>query len=198
MAITQCNHIHFSILSIWQVQFPCLELMILSHMDNLSKIWTDVPRETLMCKHLRKLEAQNCKSLENLFPYWVATSLNQLDKLRVESCVIEEIVASGDDTSYSNIAQVLFPKLTSLVLHDMSRLKSFCPNLPTLNWPLLEELRVTHCDKVNILSFATSMSKWTQRNNQQNLSDQEAHFSFERVWLPLLFLNFYFVLQRTH
>lgn len=155
--------------------------MVLSHMDNLSKIWTDDPEEILTSEYLCEVEAQNCKSLENLFPHWVATSLNYLEKLRVESCGIEEIVISRDDTPHSNNAQVLFPKLTSLVLHDMSRLKTFCPNFATLNWPLLEELRVTHCDKLNMLSFAASMNKWTWKDNQQDLSNQETHFSFERV-----------------
>ncbi|KAL3729810.1 hypothetical protein ACJRO7_026883, partial [Eucalyptus globulus] len=162
-----------------QVQFPKLWLMDLSHMDNLSKIWTDAPQETLTFDCLWKVEVRNCKGLENLFPYWVATSLTHLEKLQVESCEIEEIVASGDDSPRSNTTQDLFPKLTSLVLHDMPQLKSFCPNLP-LNLPLLEELRVTHCEKLSMLSFVASMNRWAQRDDQQDLSDQEAHSSFER------------------
>ncbi|KAI6668229.1 hypothetical protein NL676_023821 [Syzygium grande] len=163
-----------------QVQFPCLKSMVLSHMDNLSKIWTFGPQETLAFKHLQKVEAQNCNNIEYLFPHWVATSLTQLEELRVESCGLKEIVASGDDASNSTTAQFLFPELTSLVLHDMPQLKSFCPNVPTLNWPILKELRVTHCDKMNMLSFAASINKWAQRNDQHDLLDHEAHFSFER------------------
>ncbi|KAF8015180.1 hypothetical protein BT93_H0857 [Corymbia citriodora subsp. variegata] len=153
------------------VQFPWLNSMVLSHMENLTKIWIDNSQETLACKRLGKVVVQNCKSLKNLFPHWVASSLSQLEKLRVEFCVIEEIVSSGDDALLSTTAQVLFPKLTSLVLHDMPRLKSFWPNLHTLNWPFLKKVRVTHCEKLN---------KWTQRDDQQNLLDQEAHSSFER------------------
>ncbi|XP_056159421.1 uncharacterized protein LOC115691916 [Syzygium oleosum] len=163
-----------------QVQFSRLESMVLSHMDNLSKIWTDGPQETLTFDHLREVEALNCKSLGNLFSNWVVKSLSQLKKLRVESCGLEEIITSGYDTPHSTIAQFLFPNLTSLVLHDMPQLKSFCPNLPTLNWPSLKELRVTHCDKLNMLSFETSMNKWTQRDDQWDLLDQDAHSSFER------------------
>ncbi|KAL3729220.1 hypothetical protein ACJRO7_026337 [Eucalyptus globulus] len=169
-----------------QVQFPQLESMVLSHMDNLSNIWTNSPQETLMFDCLREVNAQNCKSLENLFPHWVATSLTQLVRLQVESCGIDKIVSSGDDTPHSDIAQVLFPKLTFLLLHDMPQLQSFCPNLPTLNWPFLKELYVTHCgDKLNMLSFATSMNIWAQRDDQHDLSDQEAHHSFERDF-PML------------
>ncbi|KAF7848935.1 hypothetical protein BT93_L1421 [Corymbia citriodora subsp. variegata] len=163
-----------------QVQFPRLWRMVLSHMDSLSKIWTNNPQDTLTFEHLWKVKVENCKSLENLFPHWVATSLTQLDNLQVESCGLEEIVASGDDTSNSNIAQFLFPKLTSLVFHDMPQLKSFCPNWPTLNWSLLKELRVTHCDKLNMLPFVASMNKWAQRGDQHDLSHHEAHFFFER------------------
>ncbi|XP_030537285.2 uncharacterized protein LOC115745824 [Rhodamnia argentea] len=163
-----------------RVQFLGLKQMVLRHMDNLSKIWPDNPLESLTFDSLRNVGVQNCDSLENLFPHWVATSLTQLEGLQVESCRIEEIVANGDDNPHSNIAQVLFPKLTSLVLHDMPRLKTFCPNLPTLNWQFLKESRVTHCDKVNMLCFAASMSKWTQKDDKQDLSNQEAHSSFER------------------
>ncbi|KAF8019549.1 hypothetical protein BT93_G0284 [Corymbia citriodora subsp. variegata] len=163
-----------------QVRFPKLRWMVLSHMDSLSKIWTNNPQDTLTFEHLWKVKVENCKSLENLFPHWVATSLSQLDNLQVESCGLEEIVAGGDDTSNSNTTQFLFPQLTSLVFHDMPQLKSFCPNLPTLNQSLLKELRVTHCDKLNMLPFVASMNKWAQRSDHHDLSDHEAHFSFER------------------
>ncbi|XP_056159383.1 uncharacterized protein LOC115691305 isoform X1 [Syzygium oleosum] len=178
-SLTEIDH-HTPSLFTLQVQIPWLQSMVLSHMDNLSKIWTDNPRDTLTFEHLRQVKVDNCNSLENLFPHWVATSLTQLEELRVESCGIEEIVASGDDTSQSATAQFLFPQLTTVVFHDMPQLKSFYPNLPTLTWPFLKELRVTHCDKLNMLSFAASMNKWAQRNDQRDLLDHEAHFSFER------------------
>ncbi|KAF8019850.1 hypothetical protein BT93_G0517 [Corymbia citriodora subsp. variegata] len=168
-----------------QIQFPQLKWMVLSHMDNLGKIWTNSPQDTLTFEDLWKVKVENCKSLENLFPHWVATSLTQLKELQVESCGLEDIVASGDDTSHSTTARFLFPNLTSLVFHDMRQLKSFCPNLPTLNWPFLEELRVTHCDKLNMPSFVASKNKWAQRDGQQKFSDHEAHFSIERG-IPIL------------
>ncbi|XP_048135593.1 uncharacterized protein LOC125315205 [Rhodamnia argentea] len=138
-----------------QVQLPMLKSIVLSHMDKLSKIWTCGPQGTFTFKYLQKVKARNCKNLEILFPHWVATSLTQLEELRVESCGLEEIVssASGDDSPHSIAAQFLFPVLTSPVLHDMPQLKSFCPNLLTLNWPFLKELQVTHCEKMNMLSF---------------------------------------------
>ncbi|XP_048134460.1 uncharacterized protein LOC115733773 [Rhodamnia argentea] len=144
-----------------QVQFPQLEEIVLSHMDKLSKIWTWGPQGTFTLKYLQKVKAQNCKNLEILFPHWVATSLTQLEELRVESCGLEEIVrsASGDDSPHSIAAQFLFPVLTSPVLHDMPQLKSFRPNLLTLNWPFLKELRVTHCEKMNMLSFPAQKNK---------------------------------------
>ncbi|XP_048135720.1 uncharacterized protein LOC125315312 [Rhodamnia argentea] len=164
-----------------QVQFPKLELIFLSHMENLSKIWTDSPRDTLNFEHLREVKVENCKSLENLFPHWVAASLNQLEKLRVEFCAIKEIVTSGDNNPHSTTAQVLFPQLTSPVFHDMPRLESFCPDLPTLNWPFLEELRVTHCDKPNMFPLVETMNKWPRRDDHQDISNQEIHSSFEKV-----------------
>ncbi|KAL3729777.1 hypothetical protein ACJRO7_026850, partial [Eucalyptus globulus] len=163
-----------------QVQCPELRQMVLCHMDNLSKIWSDGPQETLTFDNLQKVQVHNCGSLESVFPHWVATSITQLKELQVESCEIEEIVANGNETLHSNTTRDLFPKLTSLVLHDMPQLKNFCTNLPTLNWPFLKALRVTHCDKANILSFVASMSNWAQKDHQRDLLDQEAHSLFER------------------
>ncbi|XP_039173167.1 uncharacterized protein LOC120295744 [Eucalyptus grandis] len=166
-----------------QVQFPRLKKMVLSHLDDLSKIWTDNPQETLTFDYLQKIEAKNCKSLEILFPHWVARNLSHIKKLHIESCGLKEIVARGDPPSIT--AQFLFPELTTLVLHDMPQLKSFCPNLPTLNWSFLKELRLTHCDKLNMFSVMAFMNKWAQRDDQNELSDHEAHFSLERD-IPIL------------
>jgi hypothetical protein len=168
--------------------------MVLSHMDNLGKIWTDSPQDILTFEHLWNVNVENCKSLENLFPHWVATSLTHLQELRVESCGIKQIVMSGDGISHSTTAQFLFPQLTSLVFHDMPQLKGFCPDLHTLKWQFLEELRVTHCDKLNMLPFVASMSKQAQRDDRHGLSDDEAHLSFEKVCLQLLFLSFFLIL----
>ncbi|XP_048135721.1 uncharacterized protein LOC125315313 [Rhodamnia argentea] len=192
-----------------QVQFPQLEEIVLSHMDKLSKIWTRGPQGTFTFKYLHKVEARNRKNLEILFPHWVATSLTQLGKLRVESCGLEEIVssASGDDSPHSIAAQFLFPVLTSLVLHDMPQLKSFCPNFLTLNWPFLKELQVTHCEKMNMLSFPARkdiptlerhllVDKDIQRIQNENLFDDIgkrealtlACFHHERAGFPSNFL----------
>ncbi|KAI6678498.1 hypothetical protein NL676_039294 [Syzygium grande] len=43
-----------------QVQFPRLRGIVLSHMNNLSKIWIDGPPETLAFKNLLSLEVHNC------------------------------------------------------------------------------------------------------------------------------------------
>lgn len=40
-----------------QVQFHRLESTVISHMDNLSKIWTDNPQETFTFEYLRKVDA---------------------------------------------------------------------------------------------------------------------------------------------
>ncbi|XP_030537270.2 uncharacterized protein LOC115745809 [Rhodamnia argentea] len=65
----------------------------------------------------------------------------------------------------------------------MPQLRNFYPDLLTLNWPFLKELQVTHCDKLNMLSFLASMNKWARRDNQHDLSDE--HFSVEKD-IPIL------------
>ncbi|XP_039164989.1 uncharacterized protein LOC108960822 [Eucalyptus grandis] len=50
-----------------QVQCPKLEWMVLSHMDNLSKIWSDDPQETLTFDNFRKCRFRIVRGLKMCF-----------------------------------------------------------------------------------------------------------------------------------
>ncbi|XP_039163853.1 uncharacterized protein LOC108957752 isoform X2 [Eucalyptus grandis] len=66
-------------------------------------------------------------------------------------------------------------KMKSLTWQSLMEIDHYTPSLFTP-----QELRVTHCDKLNILSFVASMNKWAQRDDQHDLLDHEAGFLLER------------------
>ena len=76
----------------------------------------------------------------------MAKALLQLGSLYISYCtVLETVVANEDETT------PLFPKLTSLKFFKLPQLKTFCFGRFTSTWPLLKELEMSDCDKVEIL-----------------------------------------------
>ena len=62
---------------------------------------------------------------------------------------MEAIVANENEDEAAPL--LLFPNLTSLTLRGLGQLKRFCSGRFSSSWPLLKELEVVDCDKVEIL-----------------------------------------------
>lgn len=71
-----------------------------------------------------------------------------------------------------------FPKLTTLTLVNLPKLRSFYRNSHTSTWPLLKELRVRHCGKMRSFSFAGEIQSLQGTVNSEN---QAVLFSLEKV-----------------
>ena len=92
----------------------------------------------------------NCNKLLNVFPLSVAKALLQLESLYIQSCGVLETVVANEDEDEDETTP-LFPKLTSLKFVKLPQLKTFCFGRFTSTWPLLKELEISDCDKVEIL-----------------------------------------------
>ncbi|XP_041020983.1 uncharacterized protein LOC121262542 [Juglans microcarpa x Juglans regia] len=148
-----------------EVAFPSLENLVISHMDNLITIWHDQVAADSFCnfQNLRKIYAEGCESLKSFFPaVSMATSLTQLEDLQIVNCGIEEIVARG--LGEEATPRFVFPKLTSLALGALPKLKWISPGGHNLEWPVLKELKVWGCDKVII--FASKFSSFQEKSQQ--------------------------------
>ncbi|KAL2473015.1 putative disease resistance protein [Forsythia ovata] len=78
---------------------------------------------------LRKLEILNCRKMKKLLPRCLVNKLHNLQVLKVESCVeMEEIIGDNDDGGLgsNSSADVILPRLKSLMLQSMPKLKSIC------------------------------------------------------------------------
>ncbi|TXG73703.1 hypothetical protein EZV62_002282 [Acer yangbiense] len=67
-----------------------------------------------------------------------------------EICGIEEIVAK-EGAEDAAARTFVFPHLTCLKLHDLQELKCFYPGIHTIEWPVLKELELIGCDKMDHL-----------------------------------------------
>ncbi|KAI4353815.1 hypothetical protein L6164_002740 [Bauhinia variegata] len=114
---------------------------------------TNLALGSICFNHLTYLEVRGCHGLINLMESSTAKSLSQLTTLEVSNRkMTEEIVAekgSGDEREN----EIPFHGLTTLKLHSLKNLSSFCRSKYCLFvFPLLECLVVCKCPKMKIFS----------------------------------------------
>ncbi|KAK9017079.1 hypothetical protein V6N11_079565 [Hibiscus sabdariffa] len=175
---------------------PCLESLSLCSLTDLEAIFDDQLNAGSFDR-LRIIEVLNCNTLNNLFSFSIATELHQLEKIEVFNCdnmiglivvkeETEEVIQGifGDEERIDSYIS-LFPKLDSLKLSSLPKLKRFCCGIDILiEFPSLREMEVwacpvlktLHCDITNIVG-----------KSSDNISvDQPQHLFNEKVSCPVL------------
>ena len=104
--------------------------------------------------NLIRLKVESCNRLSYLFTSSTAESLAQLQKIEIRMCgSIEEIVSNKEEGEKLNEDEIIFPKLTHLILFMLFKLRRFYGG--SLSFPLLEKLSVLNCNKMKILCGGT-------------------------------------------
>ena len=105
-------------------------------------------------RNLEKLEIGEFHTRLYLFPYSTVESLAQLTQLWIWNCEAMEVVvttkkALGEDQQGSrlNDHHIFFPKLESLTLEDLPKLKSFCEG-DRIECPSLLRLVIRDCESL--------------------------------------------------
>ncbi|MBA0629879.1 hypothetical protein Godav_024372, partial [Gossypium davidsonii] len=91
-------------------------------------------------QNLRQVVLEECWSLKNLFPVSIAKHLPQLEHLRISRCGMEEIVSAGEGVEEQPV-RFKFPKVSSLEVTDLEKLKCFYKGQHTIVWPMLKKMR---------------------------------------------------------
>ncbi|RVW64741.1 putative disease resistance protein [Vitis vinifera] len=145
------NHFSSSMASapVGNIIFPKLSDILLESLPNLSSFVSpgyhslqrlhhadlDTPSRCSLMKGLQSLQfliVENCSSLEAVFD-------------------VEGTNVNVDCSSLGNT--FVFPKITWLSLCNLPQLRSFYPGAHTSQWPLLEQLIVYDCHKLNGVAF---------------------------------------------
>ena len=167
-----------------QVAFPHLEYLYIHGVDNVKRIWDDqLPQESF--SKLKVVEVESCGGLFNIFPSCVLTRSQSLQNLIVRDWIsLKEIIAKDINGVLLETAPTfVFPKLTFLQLYKLLELRSLYPGAHTSQWPLLENLQVLECHKLNVFSFETPT--FEQRHHEGSL-----HMSIFLIHhVSFLFLN---------
>ncbi|KAJ4717205.1 Disease resistance protein [Melia azedarach] len=155
-----------------KVRFPNLEVLRISKMDNLRKIWNSQHDDLGSFGNLKRLDVRSCGKLMNVFPLNLIVRFERLDHLNLDFCdSIEKIIEEESSSSncmmegVPNRFQVL-PQLTKLELLYLPKLKSIYQGAHALEWPALKHFRVIGCHEVKIL-FGSSKLWSSEKKSEQ-------------------------------
>ncbi|WKA03299.1 hypothetical protein VitviT2T_021417 [Vitis vinifera] len=161
-----------------------LSKLIPRSLPKVEKIWNKDPHGILNFQNLKSIFIIKCQSLKNLFPASLVKDLVQLEELDLHSCGIEEIVAK--DNEVETAAKFVFPKVTSLRLSHLHQLRSFYPGAHTSQWPLLKQLIVGACDKVDVFASETPTFQRRHHEGSFDMPILQPLFLLQQVAFPYL------------
>ncbi|KAF7842808.1 putative disease resistance protein [Senna tora] len=165
---------------------PNLEQLYLDNLLHLKFVFRG-PLHPGSFSKLHTLTIQNCPMLRRIFFKVAVEDFPELHKLIVRDCSgIEELIFCQEVTERE---RCVLPKMEMLILDNLSKLRSICPN-NNLEWPSLERLNILKCPQLKSLPFSitnarylktfTGEQKW--RNNLE-WTEVEVQERFESLFL---------------
>ncbi|GMI78962.1 hypothetical protein HRI_001565500 [Hibiscus trionum] len=133
-----------------KVALPSLETMTISKLEDMKMIFHNHLAAGSFCK-LKKMGVRNCDDLKNLFPVSIAKDLPQLKHLTISDCGVEEIVSVGEGVQVQQPVRFEFPRVSSLELRGLNKLKCFFEGQHTTVWPMLKNLTTDYSILLKIL-----------------------------------------------
>ncbi|KAJ9160128.1 hypothetical protein P3X46_025559 [Hevea brasiliensis] len=115
---------------------------------------------------LEKFEICNCPSMKKLFPQSLMSNLQNLEVISVENCNnMEELIASEEgqescNCNNGNSSIFTLPKLKTVELHDLPKLKSICSG--EIFCDSLEKIKVRNCPKLKRIAFSLFLRDHSQ------------------------------------
>ncbi|KAF7146545.1 hypothetical protein RHSIM_Rhsim04G0054000 [Rhododendron simsii] len=159
----------------------------LDTLSQLTCLWNKDPHGLLGLQNLEYLTIKDCPLLRNLLTASVAKALGGLKALYLMSCsTMEEVIAT--DEGHEEVIddeEIVFPKLTWLILKDLSNLKSFCSANYNFNLPSLKKVVVKRCP--NMQTFASGSVRMrptlfiTRRNDGPVIEDLNKHLEQQHL-----------------
>ncbi|KAJ7961873.1 Disease resistance protein [Quillaja saponaria] len=164
-----------------------LKYLTLKRLPKLMHIWNgDLKGIPIIFQDLQEIEVESCENLNYIFPVSIGKCFMQLEKLKIVSCGVTEIVAEDTDGS-NEVIGFLFPKVKHVSLMWLPKLTSFHPGLMhTLEWPMLNELHVSNQNEVKIFSLQEVPNFQRDALEMQLSSGRKLFFSPKKEIVPNL------------
>ncbi|XP_056165944.1 uncharacterized protein LOC115680959 [Syzygium oleosum] len=148
------------LLMVDKVEFPNMESMKISHMDNMEKMWLDDLASNAFSK-LKTLVVEYCEKLSSIFSsYIMLTRFQNLEKITVTDCGSLEAVFHVQEFNFSEAHSTSTFQLRELVLTRLPKMKHVWSGLPQggLTFGRLQSIEVVECERLKSL-FPSSVAK---------------------------------------
>ncbi|GMI78733.1 hypothetical protein HRI_001542600 [Hibiscus trionum] len=149
-----------------KVALPSLERMTISKLEDMKMIFHNHLAAGSFCK-LKEMGVENCDDLKNLFPVSIAKDLPQLKYLTISDCGVEEIVSVGEGVQVQQPVRFEFPRVSSLELRGLKKLKCFYEGQHATVWPILKRLWSTDCTTLLQILPSKHLSIQESNGNEQ-------------------------------
>jgi hypothetical protein len=121
-----------------------LERLVIRYCPSLTNLLLP---SSVTFSHLTHLWITKCNKLVNLITSSTAQSMVKLTGLRLEDCdSLQEIIMGKEDVD------IAFVSLQILILKGLPSLNNFCSSKCCLKFPLLEQVVVSKCPRMEIFS----------------------------------------------
>ncbi|MED6217323.1 hypothetical protein PIB30_016512 [Stylosanthes scabra] len=148
---------------------PILQRLEKIHVKQCSSL-VNLVASSVTFAYLMHLKATNCNGMINLITCSTAKSLVNLTTIKIESCsLLQDIVNANEIEKDEDIA---FSRLETIELVSLPRLRKFCSCKCSLLFPLLENVFVKECPRMEIFSMGDTSAPELQKvqieeNNKQ-------------------------------
>ncbi|KAF5930703.1 hypothetical protein HYC85_031576 [Camellia sinensis] len=151
-----------------------VSLSELKSLSQLTSLCLSVPNANMIPDDLR---FEKLIRLRNIFSVTIAKGLVQLKQLSIRRCAMVEAVvedAKGEETVLS-IDKIVFPHLYEIHLEKLDSLTCFFTGCYAVEFPLLEELLIYDCPKMETFGHGVQMTP--------NLQKVYGEYDDERIWM---------------
>ncbi|KAG6646104.1 uncharacterized protein LOC122319131 isoform X2 [Carya illinoinensis] len=184
--ITEGNHnLHMPLLP-HQLCFPSVRELYLEGLPKIKHVWSKEPQTMFRFQALQDIYVGKCESLTSLFPAWVLRCLEQLKKIVIEDCGVEEIVAVEGGGGEAVERTLVFPRVSTLELRNLKRLKWFCKRVHVSKWPMLKLMKIEGCEEVEIFASGVVSFEETIKERQSEMSIKQPLFLVDELSFPSL------------
>ncbi|XP_023760075.1 uncharacterized protein LOC111908479 isoform X2 [Lactuca sativa] len=138
---------------------PNLTQLELVGLDRLRNLWKRNQWTVFEFPNLTRVEISECDRLEHVFTSSMVGSLLQLQELCIKDCghMEEVIVVKAEEESDDKTNETLvLPRLNSLTLKSLPRLKAFSLGKEDFSLPLLDSLAISYCPAMTTFTKGNS------------------------------------------
>ncbi|KAM0055059.1 putative AAA+ ATPase domain, P-loop containing nucleoside triphosphate hydrolase [Helianthus debilis subsp. tardiflorus] len=136
------------------VPIPNLTQVKLEEAKDLKYLWKSNQWMVLEFPNLTTLSIHYCERLEHVFTCSMVGSLVQLQDLIISDCGKIEVIVKGEEEEEcdAKVNEIILPRLNSLKLDDLSRLKGFCLGKEAFSLPALDTLHIKDCPDITVFT----------------------------------------------